>query len=735
MLKILKYSLSLLTLAISLNGFAQEKLTKYVDPFIGTGGHGHTFPGAIVPFGMIQLSPDNGRTGWDWCGGYHYGDSVIVGFSHMHLSGTGIGDWCDISVMPENKLITDTADRGLAKFSHSNEIATPGFYKVTMDNGISAAFTVTEHCGFHNYNFPANVSPVIKLDLGYHQNWDNPTSTYVKQLNDSTLVGYRYSTGWAQTQRVYFALRSSVPFSKLLITADGKQIASSEANGTAVVAQLLFNTQKPNHVMLKVALSTVNTGNAVQALKEIKNWDFNSIRNQAAKKWEHELSKIQISTNDTRIKRIFYTGIYHTCIAPSQYSDADGTYQNAKGEVHQMPAGQQRYTTYSLWDTFRALNPLYTITQTERYPGILNSMLAFYKENGLLPVWDLSTNETNCMTGYHAVPVLADAILKDIKGIDYQLAYTAMKASAMENIRGCNYYRQYGYIPQDKYGASVTNTLEYSYDDWCIAQVAQKLGYTADYKYFMKRSASWKNLYDPISGFMRAKNSDGSWVTPFDPFYSEHNPDKAMFMEGDAWQYTFFVPQDVEGLISAYGGKQKFVKKLDSLFTVTSAMHGEDQSPDISGMIGQYAHGNEPSHHVAYLYDYAGMPWKTQSRVRMVVDSLYHDQPDGYAGNEDCGQMSAWAVWSIAGLYPANPASGRYMFGSPTVNETVIKTKGGRFIIRAVNNNKANVYIQSATLNGMPYHKLYITHQQIINGGTLAFTMGPKINKTWFIAE
>ena len=724
-----------LILLISLNGIAQEKLIKYVDPFIGTGGHGHTFPGATVPFGMIQLSPDNGRTGWDWCGGYHYGDSVIAGFSHMHLSGTGIGDWCDISVMPENRLITDTADHGLVKFKHRNETASPGFYKVTMDNGVSAAFTVTEHCGFHDYTFPANVSPVIKLDLGYHQNWDKPTETYVKELNDSTLIGYRYSTGWAQTQRVYFALRSSVPFSKLLIIADGKQITSPGANGTGVVAQLLFNEQKRNHVMLKVALSTVSTDKAVQALKEIKNWDFDNARKQAAEKWERELSKIQIKTNDIRIKRIFYTGIYHTCIAPSQYSDADGTYQNAKGEIHKMPAGQQRYTTYSLWDTFRALNPLYTITQTERYPGILNSMLAFYKENGLLPVWDLSTNETNCMTGYHAVPVLADAILKGIKGIDDQLAFTAMKASAMENIRGCNFYRQYGYIPQDKYGASVTNTLEYSYDDWCIAQVAQKLGYNDDYKYFMKRAASWKNLYDPNTGFMRAKNADGSWVTPFDPFYSEHDPDKAMFMEGDAWQYTFFVPQDVDGLISAYGGRQKFVKKLDSLFTVSSVMHGEDQSPDISGMIGQYAHGNEPSHHVAYLYDYAGMPWKTQSRVRMVVDSLYHDQPDGYAGNEDCGQMSAWAVWSIAGLYPVNPASGRYMFGSPTANETIIKTKNGQFTIRALNNNKANVYIQSVMLNGKPYHKMYITHQQIINGGTLAFTMGPQINKTWFTVD
>jgi predicted alpha-1,2-mannosidase len=330
------------------------------------------------------------------------------------------------------------------------------------------------------------------------------------------------------------------------------------------------------------------------------------------------------------------------------------------------------------------------------------------------------------MTGYHAVPVLADAVLKGIKGIDINLAYQAMKASAMENIRGCNYYRQYGYVPQDKYGASVTNTLEYAYDDWCIAQVAKKMGNAAGYKYFMQRSASWKQVFDPISGFMRAKNSNGTWVTPFDPFYSEHDPNKAMFMEGDAWQYSFFVPQDVDGLIAHYGGKQRFVRRLDSLFSVTSVMHGEDQSPDISGMIGQYAHGNEPSHHVAYLYDYAGMPWKTQSRVRMIIDSLYHDQPDGYAGNEDCGQMSAWAIWSIAGLYPVNPASGRYMFGSPAADEITIKTANGKFSVKAKNNSAKNVYIQAVTLNGKPYTKDYVTHTDLLNGGVLEFMMGPK---------
>ena len=722
-----KIILSLIFISLfKINIQAQHKLISYVDPFIGTGGHGHTFPGATVPFGMVQLSPDNGRTGWDWCGGYYYGDSVITGFSHMHLSGTGIGDWCDISVMPENKLITDTADHGQTTFSHANEQASPGYYRVKMDNGIEAKLSATEHCGFHEYSFPAKVAPVIKLNLGYHQNWDKPTETYLKKLNDSTIIGYRYSTGWAQVQRVYFALRTSKSFGKMYLTANGSPLSANEARAEAVIGQLLFSSAKNNKIELKVALSTVNAEKALMALNEIKGWNINNVKHDAETKWEHELSKIQIKTNNIHLKRIFYTGLYHTCIAPSQYSDADGTYQNAKGEIHQMPLGQQRYTAYSLWDTFRALDPLYTVIQTERHTSIINSMLAFYKENGLLPVWDLSTNETNCMTGYHAVPVLADAILKGIKGINIPLAYQAMKASAMENIRGCNYYRQYGYIPQDKYGASVTNTLEYAYDDWCIAQVAKKIGNTNDYSYFMKRSASWKEVFDPISGFMRAKNSNGTWVTPFDPFYSEHNPDKAMFMEGDAWQYSFFVPQDVDGLMASYGGKERFVRRLDSLFSVTSVMHGEDQSPDISGMIGQYAHGNEPSHHVAYLYDYAGMPWKTQSRVRMIIDSLYHDQPDGYAGNEDCGQMSAWAIWSIAGLYPVNPASGRYMFGSPAADEISIKTAKGIFTIKAKNNSSKNVYVQAITLNGKPYTKDYLTHADLLKGGTLAFIMGPK---------
>jgi predicted alpha-1,2-mannosidase len=715
-----------LILASVLKVSAQTKLIKYVDPFIGTGGHGHTFPGATVPFGMVQLSPDNGTQGWDWCGGYHYSDSVITGFSHMHLSGTGIGDWYDISVMPETHLITDTADHGAVKFSHKNEKASPGYYQVKLNNGVNVALTTTERCGMHDLTFPAGVSPVVKVNLGFHINWDKPTATYMKQINDTTIVGYRYSTGWAETQRVYFAIRSSRPFKKLYLKADGADVNGEEAKATSVMGQLLFDAQSDNKVMLKVALSTVSTDKAVGALGEIKGWNFNQTKANAEAKWEHELAKLQLKTDDAKLRRVFYTALYHTCMAPALYSDADGSYQNAKGEVHKMPAGQQRYTEYSLWDTFRALNPLFTVIQTERYTGMLNTMLAFYKETGLLPIWDLSANETNCMTGYHSVPVLSDAILKDIKGIDANVAYEAMKKSSMQNIRGTNFYRQYGYIPQDKFGSSVTITLEYSYDDWCIAQVAKKLGHNDDYNYYMTRSASWKNLFDPKIGFARAKNSDGKWVVPFDPYYSEHDPDKAMFTEGNSWQHTFFVPHDVTGLAMKYGSYANFAKKLDSLYSVSSKMTGEHQSPDVSGMIGQYAHGNEPSHHIAYMYDFIGMPWKTQSRVRMIVDSMYHDQPDGYAGNEDCGQMSAWAVWSITGLYPANPASGQYMFGSPSADEVTITTAGGKFTVKAKNNSKKNVYIQSVTLNGKPYNKLYITHQDLLKGGILEFTMGAK---------
>lgn len=731
----MRLSTLIIGLGLAAPTWAQDSLISYVDPFIGTGGHGHTFPGATVPFGMVQLSPDNGREGWDWCSGYHYSDSLIAGFSHMHLSGTGIGDWLDISVMPLTAPLDDTAKGIKVSFDHDNEYASPGYYRVTMDNGLKAELTATERCGYHRYTYPKGSTPTIRLDLAFHVNWDSPTETHISILNDSTLVGYRYSTGWAKVQRVYFAARTSTPFAKAILNdgqsaSDMVDMAETYNKGTGVAAQLLFDGDEGKTIELKVALSMTSYKKALMALQEIQGWDFSSVRAAAADKWENELKKVSIHSDDKKLKRVFYSALYHTAMAPTLYSDSDGEYQPANGEIRFMADSASRYTLFSLWDTFRALKPLFTITQPERYVDMLNSMLAFYDENGLLPVWDLSTWETNTMTGYHAIPVLADAILKDWRGLDAERAYEAMLKSAHQDIRGVPDYIEYGYLPQDKAGGSVTVTLEYAFDDWCIAQVAKKLGKVADYATFMERSKSYANLFDKQTGFMRAKNSDGQFVEPFDPFWSEHDFDKSQYIEGNAWQHSFFVPHDVRGLAKLYGGDQGLSRKLDELFSAPSEMHGENISPDASGFIGQYAHGNEPSHHIAYMYSYIGEAWKTQERVRQIVDSMYHDGPDGYAGNEDAGQMSAWAVWSIAGLYPANPAGGEYVFGSPSANETTFSLANGKqFTIRAQNNNDQNRYIQSATLNGKPYENTYIRHQDILEGGELVFKMGPKPSK------
>jgi len=718
--------LSLLFSIIVFTAFAQHKLINYVDPFIGTGGHGHTYPGATVPFGMVQLSPDNGTQGWDWSSGYHYSDSTISGFSHTHLSGTGIGDWCDISVMPLTSEIFKQA-----KFKHSDENASPGYYKVKMDNGITAAFTTTERCGLHQYTFPVNSAPVIQFDLGFHINWDSPTDTYIEILNDSTIVGYRISTGWAKNQKVYFAARTSQKFSSYSLFANNKIFVGKEVNNALTKVQLSFKDAAGKTILLKVALSNTSTQKAILALQEIKNWNFNSVKAKAENEWEIELSKFKITTKDLALKRTFYTALYHTCLAPVLYSDADGEYQNAKNEFIKPKNNRQKYTVYSLWDTFRALNPLFTITQPKRYPDILNSMLSFYDENGLLSVWDLSTWETNTMTGYHAVPVLADAILKNIPGFNVAKAYEAMKKSANQTIRGVPDYIKYGYLPQDKGGWSVTVTLEYAFDDYCIAQVAKKLNNVKDYDLYLKRALSYTKLFDPVTGFIRARNSDGKFTLPFDPYFSEHN-DKAEYIEGNAWQHSFFVPHDPQGLAKLHGGRINFVKKLDSLFTVSSVIKGKNSSPDVSGMIGQYAHGNEPSHHIPFLYSYVGFSWKTQDKVRMILDSMYHDKPDGYSGNEDCGQMSAWFVWNAAGFYPANPVSGEYVFGSPLVDAVAISLPNGKKLkIIALNNSKINKYIQKITLNGLPYSKTFISHISLLKGGQLTFTMGSLPNKNF----
>jgi predicted alpha-1,2-mannosidase len=704
-----------------------QKLVDYVDPFIGTGGHGHTYPGATLPFGMVQLSPDNGTQGWDWCSGYNYSDNKIAGFSHTHLSGTGVGDLCDISVLPITGREPDTT-KLKSSFSHADEKASPGYYSVKLkDFNVQAELTSTVRCGMHKYTFPASKNASIRFDLGFAINSDRTTETYFRRVNDSTFVGHRFSTGWAKNQKVFFAVRTSKPVESLTIFGDKKKANSDEVHAKDLMAYLNFTTAANEVIMMKVGLSFADIDGAVESLNEIRTWEFDLVKQSAADTWERELRKIQIKTNDNSVKKTFYTALYHTYLAPVIFSDRFGNYKGIKGDVKN---GKMITTIQSLWDTFRAANPLLTITQTEFVPAIINSYLAFYDQHGLLPVWDLHFNETNTMTGYHAVPIIADAILKGIKGFDYEKAYTAMKASANQNIRGSNYYREYGFLPQDKEHESVTITLEYAFDDWCIAEVARRLGKADDVATFNKRAQSWKHLYDKETGFFRAKTSDNKWVTPFDPYKSDYG-NKTPYTEGNAWQHSFFVPHDVEGLKRSFTNKNGLLNKLDSLFTISSAVSAS-APPDISGLIGQYAHGNEPSHHIAYMYNYLQQPAKTAEKVRNIMSTLYTTKPDGLSGNEDCGQMSAWYIFSAIGFYPVNPASGEYVIGSPLVNESIMFLPNGKsFRVMAVNNSEKNIYIQQATLNGKRYNKSFITHADLLNGGVLQLTMGNKPGKKW----
>ena len=696
---------------------SSQKLTKYVDPFLGTGGHGHTYPGATVPFGMVQLSPDNGTEGWDWCSGYHYSSDSIAGFSHTHLSGTGIGDWCDISVLP----LTDTNQIHQEKikipFKHSNEKASPGFYSVTLGNGVQCSFTVTERAGFHQYNF-GNNKAWLQFDMGFRINWDNSTAGMLQLLNDSTLLGYRYSTGWAKNQRVYFAARfSSRVVAKTFLNSIKNNIGQD--TGRIVKTVLQFNL-KGKPLFVKVGISSVSPEKALLAINEIGNKTFTAVGKNAEQLWEKELSKIKIKTFYEDDKVRFYTALYRTCLAPVVYSDADGTYRNHQNQIVKIKHKNQ-YTIFSLWDTFRALNPLFTFTQPDRLADLMNSMLQLKKDNGLLPVWDISTWEANTMTGYHAIPVLADAVLKDIKGFNVNEAYEAMLLSANQHQRGTQDYIRFGYLPQDKEGWSVTVTLEYAYDDWCIAQVAKKLGKQNDYKRFMKRAMSYKNLFDKKTGFMRAKDSTGKFIEPFDPLLSEHGFD-GQYVEGTAWQHSFFVPQDINGLANLYGGKEKLIKKLDDLFNAPSVLHGENASADVSGLIGQYAHGNEPSHHIIYMYTALGQPQKTAEKIKLVTDSLYRLGPDGLSGNDDCGQMSAWLVWTMLGMYPMNPASGEYVFGYPLLKEATIKLPNNKSLLIKVDKIKKQgetARIYKIIFNGKTIPVISITHKEMLKGGVL----------------
>lgn len=717
--------ISLLCMAGVLNvGANPIQPVKYVNPFVGTGGHGHTYPGATVPFGMVQLSPDNGTQGWDWCSGYHYSDSMIVGFSHTHLSGTGIGDLLDISVMPMVGVKPDTTYLR-SKFSHERERAFPGYYQVWLqDFGINAELTTTQRVGMHRYTFPAAKDASIKVDLGWAINWDRATDCHFKQISPTRFVGYRKSKGWANNQLLYFAIDLNKPVKNVSLFADKKAVGGNNATAKKVAAFLQFSTTKNEAVLMKVGLSTTSEAAAIASLSEVSGWNFDAVQQKATNLWNKELSAIEVQSSDTSFLRTFYSALYHTYLAPVVTSDADGNYRGADFKVH--PSKGPVYTIHSLWDTFRAANPLFTIIQNHRVANIIQSYLNFYKQTGLLPVWDLYFNETNTMTGYHAVPVIADAILKGIEGFDYQVAFEAMKASAMQNIRGTNYYRQYGYVPHDLHGWSVTITLEYAYDDWCIAQVAKKLGRQADYETFMARSQNFRNLFDPQSGFFRAKNSDGKFVEPFDPYHSEHG-EQGMYIEGTAWQHTFFVPHAWKDYANLLGGIHRLDEKLDSLFTTSSEIRGSFISNDITGLIGQYAHGNEPSHHIAYLFTAMGKPAKTADRVHQIMTTMYSDKEDGLSGNEDCGQMSAWYVWSALGMYPMNASSGEYVIGTPSMDAASIRLPDGKkFNIKVTRQSPQSIYVSTLTLNNQPIAIQSIRHEDLLKGGELHFTLSDK---------
>ncbi len=720
------------TLLLSQN---KSKLIGFVNPFIGTGGHGHTYPGAVVPFGLVQLSPDNPTAGWDWSSGYHYSDSIIAGFSHTHLSGTGIGDLCDILFMPialpEEVTPKDlAASKFQSRFNHKNESASPGYYSVLLnDYNIKAELTATRRTGIHRYTFPKNMSSAIVVDLGYSKNWDSPTEGYIKIIDKSTIAGYRYSTGWAKDQRVYFYAKFSEMFDDYsLISADTILTNASEVNHKKVKGIFQFNTSE--NLIVKVDISPVSIESAkIDFETEAGLLSFDEIRSNAEDEWENHLSKIIIQTDDENLKTVFYTAMYHAMLTPTLFSDVNGFYRGADKKIYKAE-GYDKYTVLSLWDTFRAWHPLTTIILQERVNDFINSMLSFYREYGLLPDWELWGNETNTMIGYHAIPVIADAVLKGFSGFDIQEAFEAMKKTAMQDSRGVNHYKQYGFIPFDKEDESVSKTLEYVFDDWCIAQTAKYLNNEDDHKYFSERAGFYKNLFDADINFMRGKDSEGNWREPFNALYAEHRKDD--YTEGNAWQYTWFVPHDIKGLIALFGGKEKFIEKLDLLFLLDSVIEGVKVSPDISGLIGQYAHGNEPGHHIPYLFNYVGQPWKTQQRVNEILRTLYNHTPEGLCGNEDCGQMSAWYIFSALGFYPVNPSNGIYMIGSPLFEMAEIAIDEERkFVITATDVSEKNIYVQSIKLNDEPLERSYIFHDEIMKGGTLEFIMGDKPNKDW----
>ncbi|MBL4651587.1 MAG: GH92 family glycosyl hydrolase [Flavobacteriales bacterium] len=686
---------------------SSQNLTKHVNPFIGTGGHGHTYPGASMPFGMMQLSPDTRLTGWDGCSGYHDSDSIIYGFTHTHLSGTGVSDYGDILLMPFKKSELDSNPK--SQFSKKTEKAQPGYYSVQLsDNNILVELATTDRAGIHKYVFEDNTTNLVYLDLDHR---DKVLSSELNIENETTISGFRISEAWAKEQHVYFVAEFSEKF---------KNIGGTENHN----ATLEFNTKE---VSIRIGISAVSVEGARKNLQaEIPHWDFEKVKTDATTTWENELSKIEIEATKDELE-IFYTALYHSLLNPNLFSDTDGQYRGTDLKIHETISNV--YTVFSLWDTYRATHPLFTIIEQEKTNEFINTFLLQYENGGQLPMWELSGNYTGCMIGYHSIPVITDAYMKKIRDYDTDKIYAACLATSKQEKLGLGAYQKYGYIAATEEHESVSKALEYAYDDWCIAQMANDKKDSKSYSEYSKRAQYYKNHYDPQTGFMRAKRNE-VFMEPFNPKEVNFN-----FTEANSWQYSFYAPQDVTGLIELMGGKTVFDEKLDELFSADNKTTGRTQV-DITGLVGQYAHGNEPSHHMAYLYSFVNKPWKTQKMVRHLLSEMYTAKPDGLIGNEDCGQMSSWYVLSAMGFYPVTPGDTNYTIGSPSISSGVINLENGKsFNIEVNNQSEENVYIQSAMLNGAPYSKSYLSHFDIMNGGSIEFTMGNTPNEKWGSGE
>ena len=710
--------------------------TQLVNPFIGTDFTGNTYPGAQTPFGMVQLSPDNGLGGWDRISGYFYPDSTIAGFSHTHLSGTGAGDLYDILFMPVTLPYNETAEGGLgihSKFSHNDEEASAGYYRVKLqDYNIDVELTATPRCGVQRYTFPKAESMVV-LNLKKAMNWDFTMDSHIEVVDSCHIRGYRFSEGWARGQKVYFATRFSRPF-KSVEMAEAEIKLKGEKVGTSNVARFMFDTEEGERMTIVTALSGVSMEGAVKNLNaEAPHNDFDQYWAEAKADWNKHLQRIEVKGGNADDQVNFYTALYHSMIAPTIYSDVDGQYYGPDKQVHQAD-GWVNYSTFSLWDTFRAAHPLFTYTEPERVSDMVQSFIAFYEQNGRLPVWNFWGSETDMMIGYHAVPVIVDAYMKGIGNFDAEKALEACIATSnIDEYRGIGSYKKNGYIPYnvtDKYNSenwSLSRTLEYAFDDFCIAEMAQKMGKTDIANEYYKRSQNYRNVFNPATGFMQPIDDKGVFQPNFNPDeYTAH------ICESNAWHYFWSVQHDIKGLVSLTGGQEKFAAKLDSMFTYVPA--GNEELPIFStGMIGQYAHGNEPSHHVIYLYNKVRQPWKVQKYAAQVMHELYFNAPAGLCGNEDCGQMSAWYVFSAMGFYPVNPVSGEYEIGTPLFPEMRLNLGNGKtFTVLAPNVSRENIYIQSVKVNGQPYDKSYITHQQIVDGATVEFVMGNQPGDIWY---